>query len=219
MGLYKEFKQDEPWDSEHNKELLAKMPDLYRVGFEPKNETKTYYQVFAGTGTPFNPGKKVKVVDVTDRASKTLGVVEAGPPVEWSKPADIPYELKREPIKLDLPFRNVFTVATLDGAAYCRRPNIDQDVLRRLIECADAQVVSDWDKLEAKFILTKEEIEASQRIVKQNEKFIEAIGEQLREQQKLLATLKDKKTDVMEKESILPGQNSYTMNSKKRWRG
>jgi hypothetical protein len=196
-GLYKEFRQDEPWDSEHNKKLLAKMPDLYRIGFEPKDETKTYYKVFAATGTPFNLGKKVSLIDVTDGASKTLGVVEAGPPVEWTKPADIPYELKREPIKLDLPFRNVFTVATLEGEAYSFRPNLDQDILRRLIECADGQVVPELNNLEAKFTLTREEIEASQGIVKQNEKLIEAIGEQLREQHKLLATLKDKKADVM----------------------
>src|SRR5262249_30142494 len=28
-ALYKEFKLDEPWDSEHNKKLLAKMPKVY----------------------------------------------------------------------------------------------------------------------------------------------------------------------------------------------
>jgi hypothetical protein len=28
-ALYKEFNMDEPWDSEQNKKLLAKMPDIY----------------------------------------------------------------------------------------------------------------------------------------------------------------------------------------------
>jgi hypothetical protein len=49
-GLYKEFKRDEAWDSEHNLRLLARMPDVYRVGFEPKGATHTYYQRFALTG-------------------------------------------------------------------------------------------------------------------------------------------------------------------------
>ena len=30
-ALYKEFHQDEPWDSEHNKKLIDKMPVTYAV--------------------------------------------------------------------------------------------------------------------------------------------------------------------------------------------
>src|SRR5205823_13461834 len=48
--LYKEFQRDEPWDSPHNFKLLAKMPDVYRVAFDPKDATHTYYQRFAITG-------------------------------------------------------------------------------------------------------------------------------------------------------------------------
>ena len=29
--LYKQFKHDEPWDSEHNKKLIAKMPQVFAV--------------------------------------------------------------------------------------------------------------------------------------------------------------------------------------------
>ncbi|HVK11616.1 MAG TPA: sigma-70 family RNA polymerase sigma factor, partial [Gemmataceae bacterium] len=45
--LYKQFKLNESWDSEHNLGLLAKMPDVFTVGFEPKGATHTYYQRFA----------------------------------------------------------------------------------------------------------------------------------------------------------------------------
>src|SRR5262245_326487 len=55
-NLYKRFKLDEPWDSENNKKLLAEMPDVFRVGFEPKDTTKTYYQAFAGPGKVLEPG-------------------------------------------------------------------------------------------------------------------------------------------------------------------
>ena len=43
--LYKEFKLDEPWDSEHNKKLIAKMPKVYANPFAPKlaAEGKTTY--------------------------------------------------------------------------------------------------------------------------------------------------------------------------------
>src|SRR5206468_510550 len=42
--LYKEFKLDEPWDSDHNKALIAKMPKLYAPpkGAEVANGL-TYY--------------------------------------------------------------------------------------------------------------------------------------------------------------------------------
>src|SRR5262249_51180323 len=43
--LYKQFHLAEPWDSPHNKTLLAKMPKVYRIpGIG--DETSTFYQVF-----------------------------------------------------------------------------------------------------------------------------------------------------------------------------
>ena len=30
-ALYKEFKLDEPWDSEHNRKLLARMPAVFKI--------------------------------------------------------------------------------------------------------------------------------------------------------------------------------------------
>src|SRR5205085_3628183 len=54
-NLYQQFKLDEPWDSEHNLKLLQHMPVTYHVGIEPKGSTHTYYQAFAGPGTPLHP--------------------------------------------------------------------------------------------------------------------------------------------------------------------
>jgi RNA polymerase sigma factor (sigma-70 family) len=186
--LYSEFKLNEPWDSEHNKKLLTRMPPVYRVGFEPKGETKTYCQVFAGPETPFETGKKISLL-VPDGTSNTLGVVEAGPPVEWTKPADIAYHSKKPFPKLDLPFKNTIVVATLDGAAYSISPDLDQDIFRRLIERADGQQVPAMNKLEMKFQFVREDIEQNQAFLSRNEKLLAAIEEQIREQQRLLAEL------------------------------
>jgi hypothetical protein len=52
--LYRQFKFDEPWDSEHNKKLLAQMPAVYRVAaLQPRGATATYYQVIVGNGCVF----------------------------------------------------------------------------------------------------------------------------------------------------------------------
>ncbi|MCP2784480.1 DUF1559 domain-containing protein, partial [Salmonella enterica subsp. enterica serovar Typhimurium] len=41
--VYKQFKLDEPWDSEHNKKLIPLMPKCYKVpGAPDPGEGKTY---------------------------------------------------------------------------------------------------------------------------------------------------------------------------------
>jgi RNA polymerase sigma factor (sigma-70 family) len=47
-AVYRSFKFDETWDSEHNLKLLVQMPAAYRVGIEPRDASHTYYQAFAG---------------------------------------------------------------------------------------------------------------------------------------------------------------------------
>ena len=54
-ALYKEFKLDEPWDSEHNKKLLARMPKVYAPPVPGKTKVPygTFYQAFTGPNTLF----------------------------------------------------------------------------------------------------------------------------------------------------------------------
>jgi hypothetical protein len=52
--LYKQFKLYEPWDSEHNKRLLGKIPKVYQPVTGKKESGLTYYQVFVGKDAPFD---------------------------------------------------------------------------------------------------------------------------------------------------------------------
>jgi RNA polymerase sigma factor (sigma-70 family) len=185
-ALYKQFKLDEPWDSENNKKLLAQMPTLYRVGFEKKGVTKTYYQGFAGPGTVFERGKAVKLEQIADGTSNTIGVIEAGPPVNWTEPADIPYDPKKPLVGMGGPFTNAVFAAHCDGAAYAYRRDLDETTLRRLIEANDGNPVN-LDNAAAKFPLTADELKAAQEALAQNEKLLTDLAAQLREQRKLLA--------------------------------
>ncbi|MCH8829050.1 MAG: DUF1559 domain-containing protein, partial [Planctomycetes bacterium] len=76
---YKQFKLDEPWDSKHNRKLIAKMPDRYKHP-DIKAVGKTSFHVFLGEGTPFG-GKKpgTRIRDVTDGTSYTILAVALGP--------------------------------------------------------------------------------------------------------------------------------------------
>lgn len=90
LQLYNQFKLDEPWDSEHNKKLIPKMPQIYGPLQGGNAEAGlTYYQVFTGPDTPFPGAKQLKIGDFTDGLSNTLLVVEGKDMVVWTKPADL----------------------------------------------------------------------------------------------------------------------------------
>lgn len=90
--LYDQYKLDEPWDSDHNKQLLKKMPVFYRHPAAPAGSTNASFYLLTGPRTLFNDDKKAKFSDVRDGVSQTLLVVEAKREIPWTKPEDIAYD-------------------------------------------------------------------------------------------------------------------------------
>jgi uncharacterized protein (TIGR03067 family) len=89
-ALYKEFILDQPWDSPHNRKLVAKIPNVFApVGLGKKEEGLTYYQVFTGPNLIFDGTNKVRFSDIRDGPANTILVVEANDPVIWTRPADL----------------------------------------------------------------------------------------------------------------------------------
>jgi prepilin-type N-terminal cleavage/methylation domain-containing protein len=95
--LHKQFKLDQPWDSDENKKLLAKMPKVFH---DPRVKVKadghTVYQGFAGSGALFEPGKQARFASITDGLSNTIMCVESSIAVAWTKPADLPFNEKAD---------------------------------------------------------------------------------------------------------------------------
>ena len=101
-GLYKEFKLAEPWDSEHNKKLVGKMPKVYEPPGAILAFGKTYLRSFAGPSAfipgapagpkgapvfnpwanqpPGSPARGRNIAGITDGTSNTLMVFE----VAWT---------------------------------------------------------------------------------------------------------------------------------------
>jgi hypothetical protein len=115
--LYREFKLDEPWDSENNKKLIEKMPALYApVTGKTKEPGLTYYQVFVGKDAPFNGTIVTRFpASFTDGTANTFLVAEAGAAVPWTKPQDIPYDAGKPLPKLGGLFSDGFHVALADA--------------------------------------------------------------------------------------------------------
>jgi prepilin-type processing-associated H-X9-DG protein len=99
-AIYKEFHLDEPWDSPHNRALIAKMPQVYRcpVGRQAlAREGKTRYLAPRGPNTIFRGAEPVKLNEIADGTSNTILFVDAGDEraVIWIKPDD--WELFPDP--------------------------------------------------------------------------------------------------------------------------
>jgi uncharacterized protein (TIGR03067 family) len=100
-NLLKEFKTDEPWDSAHNKKLIKKMPRIYALpGVETKELGMTFFQVFTGKGTIFESKEGLRFTDQLKGDGPSFMIVEAGEPVPWTKPDDLPYDPRKALPKL-----------------------------------------------------------------------------------------------------------------------
>jgi hypothetical protein len=142
--LYKEFKLDEPWDSEHNKKLIARMPPLFApLNAKPKDPHSTFYQVLTGPTTVFEGPGGAKFQDIVDGTSNTLLIVEAAEAAPWTKPADVSYDPNKAAPKLGgVEFPDGFWGAFCDGSVRFLRKDLDERTLRGLITRNGGEVIN-----------------------------------------------------------------------------
>jgi hypothetical protein len=139
--LYREFKMDEPWDSENNIKLVDRMPKLYAPVRGRAEKNQTFYQMFSGEGTMLEPsGKMLRMTDVTDGLSNTFMAAEGGQPVIWSKPDDLPFDGKTVP-KLGGMFDGEVNMLMGDGSVKRLPKGIDDTTLMALITRAGGEIV------------------------------------------------------------------------------
>jgi hypothetical protein len=139
--LYKQFKFDEPWDSDHNAKLIEKIPKAFAPVRGKADKGQTFYQMFAGKQTVLGPpGEGVSLAAITDGTSNTFMVVEGGKAVTWTKSDDLPYDGKAIPA-LGGMFDGKFHAVFADGAVYRFKKGIPAGTLHRLIDRADGQIV------------------------------------------------------------------------------
>jgi hypothetical protein len=91
--LYEEFHLDEPWDSDHNKTLIEKMPPVFNSPGVTE-AGKTALHVFTGDATPFHGEKGLSIAAFTDGTSNTILAVMAGADTAetWTKPGGLVFD-------------------------------------------------------------------------------------------------------------------------------
>jgi hypothetical protein len=142
--LYEQFKLDEPWDSEHNKKLIEKMPKVYAApGSKVAGEHKTNYLVVEGKDALLPPGKEIKPADITDGFSNTAMVLEVDDKlaVVWTNPDD--FEPKKDnPLDGVVGLRNgKFLLLLADGSVRTPPASIDKETVRALFTRAGGETV------------------------------------------------------------------------------
>lgn len=162
-ALYDQFKLDEPWDSPHNKPLLAKMPMVYALGGDVAQANGlTHYEVFSssepGIGTPFRLPRQfvegelpktqsIQSLSNTDGAANTILIVESPNPVPWTKPTWLDYAPDKPLPKLDgLWGRSIkCQIALCDGSFRRLSTDLSEQTLRNAITGDDGKVLgTDW---------------------------------------------------------------------------
>jgi hypothetical protein len=132
QALYDQFHLDEPWDSEHNKKLIDRMPMVYQSPGSNAGRGKTTYLTVRGPKTMF-PGKDgVRIAEVRDGTSNTIMLVEVpdNKAVVWTKPDDYEYD-EKDPMKGLLGRRpGGFYVSFVDGSVRLLPSTINKDHLK-----------------------------------------------------------------------------------------
>jgi hypothetical protein len=133
-ALYKEFHLDEPWDSEHNRKLIEKMPDPYRSPDSWQlHPGRTRYLAAVGENLAFPLNGPISLRDFKDGTSKTIQVVEADRDhaVIWTKPDDLEVDLENPLRGLATP-KQMFSAVFGDGHVSTMSGEIDAIKLRAL---------------------------------------------------------------------------------------
>lgn len=148
-ALYAQFHLDEPWDSDHNKKLIPKIPTVFVCPLLGDEAAKKGLTGFVGPVAPktiFEGSEAIPFSKIRDGTSNTLGFLEADAEhaVVWTKPEDLKVDWK-EPLKglklWKVETGSVFLTVFCDGTVQAISDKIDRAVLRRLMQKNDGEAI------------------------------------------------------------------------------
>jgi hypothetical protein len=89
--LYDAYRFDEPWNGPHNRLLADQVPDVFTCpGRNDGPSWRTDYVAIIGSQTVWPGSQPVKIADITNGTSNTIGLIEiADSDIHWMEPRDI----------------------------------------------------------------------------------------------------------------------------------
>jgi prepilin-type processing-associated H-X9-DG protein len=140
--LYKQFRLNEPWDSEHNKSLIDLMPPIYRNPSGVPSPNEASYLVPVGPGSIFEGRDGTSLAKISDGSSNTILVLEVNDDaaVVWTRPDDLEYDADDPLAGLGTAHPGGFNAAFADGSVrFLVNATMDPQLFLGLLKMADGQ--------------------------------------------------------------------------------
>ncbi|MFT5091804.1 MAG: hypothetical protein ACI93T_000619, partial [Porticoccaceae bacterium] len=149
--LYDKFRLDEPWDSSHNRQLLNRMPNTYRLHTRGNSSrTMTDYVAVVGEETLWPYTESRNYDSISDGSSHTLLVAEfVGHDIPWTKPEDLHFDQMDMTADSDDGICSVLSppaFATADGVIRFLPVGTPENIVRALLTAQGGETF-DLDKL------------------------------------------------------------------------
>ena len=134
--LYKQFKQNEPWDSEHNKKLIRRIPPSFRETQDDLNKGTTAFQAPVGLATIFPPGGTgTNSIQIINELSNTIMIVKVPEDKSaiWTKPEDWEIDVNLSAKDLLKGFTNAIVFACADGEVKTMPLKVAEDNIKSML--------------------------------------------------------------------------------------
>lgn len=141
QDLYDQYKFDEPWDSESNKQVLAKMPAVFRAPDDEAGSVNASYFAVVGPNTVFSKPEGVQIAGIRDGTSNTIALLESKMDIPWTKPVDIEISPDKPLPKLGGWRGEGYAAAFCDGACRVFNKGIEEKLLRALLSIDGGEAI------------------------------------------------------------------------------
>ena len=148
--LYQEFRLNEPWDSDHNRALISRMPTVFHSPLRQQTgKGRTTFLMPLGNGSVFSKPESPDLSSIND-AAKTILLVDAVDDEDtvWTRPNDLSYDADDPHKGLVGPAEAAIHVITVDGKSHFVDTTVGDDILRKLFDPSKRKDAIDWIGIE-----------------------------------------------------------------------